>query len=227
MSLNPLLQLFSDKVQGIFFEPTCAFHLFEYQCSRGDHNQTICKYCTKDVFKYSLETRTSVTNINKIHTFSKYINPARQIVHTLKWQTPSLASYLGLAINQLIQSQQINVLADCIIPIPSSINKNRNWSPSLLLAQSLSYYVQIPVIDLLIKEHDTHLVGKSKADRLQSLKNAYGISPTRSLPSYIKHILLLDDLIASGQTMEACAQLIQHQYPHIQIDAIALCSSKE
>ena len=48
------------------------------------------------------------------------------------------------------------------------------------------------------------LTGKSRIDRNESMNDAFSL--TSSIDVEGKHILLVDDIITSGATLEACAQ---------------------
>lgn len=96
---------------------------------------------------------------------------------------------------------------DCIVPVPLHQDRlrQRGYNQSDYFAKGMAALLDIPwysqCIDR-IKNTNTQ-TKKSKADRLQNLMEAFVIID--ALPIQNKHVLLVDDVITTGATLEACA----------------------
>ena len=96
---------------------------------------------------------------------------------------------------------------DLIIPVPLHRVKQakRGYNQSTLIAAGLSEVLHIPVSDkLLLRVKDTESqTRKSRAERLNNMAGAFSIAENADLTG--KHILLCDDVLTTGATLEACA----------------------
>jgi ComF family protein len=82
----------------------------------------------------------------------------------------------------------------------------RGFNQSALIAQGIAESMSIEVqTDNLIKTINTSSqTKKSRYNRWKNVKDVFQIKDEKSLED--KHILLVDDVITTGATIEACAQ---------------------
>ncbi|MBN2812805.1 MAG: ComF family protein [Bacteroidales bacterium] len=100
--------------------------------------------------------------------------------------------------------------ADLIHPVPLHKRKlkQRGYNQSEYFAQGLSAALNIPVHSSLVKriaETPTQ-TRKARYERWENVKNAFTI--TNAEPLANKHVLLVDDVITTGATIEACAEAL-------------------
>lgn len=79
--------------------------------------------------------------------------------------------------------------------------------------------------DYLIRiENTTTQTKKSRLDRFSNVEDAFAVSNPTEIQD--KHILLVDDVITTGATLEACAhKLLAIEGVKVSLAAIALASS--
>jgi len=98
-------------------------------------------------------------------------------------------------------------LPDVLIPVPMSKKRliKRGFNQSVLIAKSVSKFLNIPIdYDILIRIEDTPpLYSLSRNERFSVLKNAFALTKK---PFY-KSICIIDDIMTSGATIEACARI--------------------
>ena len=112
---------------------------------------------------------------------------------------------------------------DVIIPVPlhRSKQRQRGFNQSDLIAEGLSQATGIPV-DTGILERRTGTktqTRKSRFDRWTNVSDIFRVRDDSRLAG--KHVLLVDDVITTGSTIEACAsELLRTE--NVSVSAVAL-----
>lgn len=99
---------------------------------------------------------------------------------------------------------------DLIVPVPTSKKKlrQRGFDHIADIAEKLSASLQIPYEPLLGRSHEG---GEQKAlDKLRRLENMKGAFYLKKYTASSINILLVDDILTTGATMESCAKVL-HQ----------------
>ncbi|MGN0689285.1 MAG: ComF family protein [Oscillospiraceae bacterium] len=98
---------------------------------------------------------------------------------------------------------------DMIVPVPMSKSKKRirGYNQSFEIAEFIAQKLNIPVVDALIKKENTIVQhALSKKEREENVKGMF-------LPSDIylseNKIILCDDVITTGSTMNECARILK------------------
>jgi len=133
------------------------------------------------------------------------------LIHQLKYNgNKAIGQYLGMLIGtSLLLSPRIST-PDMLIPLPMFAAKEfkRGYNQAAILCKGLADKTGIPL--------NTHAVARTRATETQTRKHrierwlnvdgSFTITDSHSLEG--KHILLVDDVITTGATLEACAQTI-------------------
>lgn len=132
----------------------------------------------------------------------------QQLMHQFKYKnTPLIGNKLGnLAGRQLNQSKAFQYV-DAVIPVPlhKSRLRKRGYNQSACFAQGLAETLNTKVIiNNLIRvkatETQTH---KSRFERSVNMQDVFMVDNPDELTD--KHVLLVDDVVTTGATLEACA----------------------
>lgn len=132
-------------------------------------------------------------------------------LHLLKYKgRKEIGIYYGQKMGEsLKRSSRFN---DCeiIIPLPLFVSreKKRGYNQASLIANGISQKLKIPVIDDAIArtkktETQTH---KSRIQRWKNMESTFEIRDPLKITG--KHILLIDDVVTTGASLEACAQVL-------------------
>ena len=87
---------------------------------------------------------------------------------------------------------------------------SRRYNQAALLAQRLAAGARLPCIpDLLRRRHATPALGdRGAAERAALLEGAFAVRPRDAARIVGRRVLLVDDVMTSGATAEACARAL-------------------
>lgn len=200
---------------GLFFPRTCqscGIPLFT-------HESILCTKCrlhlpltnfhqelnnpVKEVFygRFPLYSATSLLFFNKG-------GMAQHLIHRLKYKRKKeIGIYLGNLLGQQLNQSEHFKDAHTIIPVPLHPKKEfkRGYNQSLMIAYGMANRMHAHVMtDLLIRrDHTASQTKKSRYERWENVKNIFALRQPERLID--KHIILVDDVITTGATLEACA----------------------
>jgi ComF family protein len=138
-------------------------------------------------------------------------NVIQSLIHELKYKgNKSIGLYLGrIMAGSLKQSNRFRNI-DALVPLPlfSDKEKRRGYNQSLLICEGVSGVMNIPIItDNVIRERATETQTKKKRkERWQNVEDSFKVKRPGELEN--KHILLIDDVLTTGATLDACASEI-------------------
>ena len=142
---------------------------------------------------------------DRVLALAPYEGKVREGVHRLKYKGDRRVAQFFADLLLAGPGQELGKV-DLIMPVPlhGSRLRERGFNQALLLAEHLSSSLGISLAkDTLIKQHQTQAQsGLNRRDRLNNLNNAFSLKGQVILKN--KTILLVDDVITTGATLEAC-----------------------
>jgi len=199
---------------------------------------TLCIYCgeqgiscPKDLFCIYCENKLPVTDFHRfkrneltdkftgrIHLSFGYSmfrfsagQPIQKIIHRIKYKgEPRLIYLLGKKYGNILKSQAVSTEFDIIVPVPLHRRKRRKrgFNQSAFFARGISDSLGIPVsLENLIRiRHLASQTLKSRAERILDLQDSFKVVDPSKLRE--KRLLLVDDVVTTGATLEACAMAL-------------------
>ncbi len=156
-----------------------------------------------------------------------YNNLLKDLVRAFKFQGKTyLLKPLGLILYEFYKAKEDILTADYISYIPMNRKAifKRGYNQAQLLAEELSNYTGIRLLETVDKVKPTKEQNKlGVKDRRKNLLGSYRVKKGLSLEG--KTLLLVDDLVTSGSTLEACGQVILEEYS-CQLKYLTLASSQ-
>ena len=133
------------------------------------------------------------------------------LLHDLKYRGNRKAGlYLGRLLGQELK---YSIFSDCdlIIPVPLHRRrmKQRGFNQSEIIARGASEITGIPVFSHLIerKKSSRSQTAMSRQERFENMASAFTLCGYDQ-DLHEKKILIIDDVITTGATLEACSQVL-------------------
>ena len=124
--------------------------------------------------------------------------------------------------DELIKSPFFNTV-NIVIPVPLHRKKvkKRGFNQSERLAMGLSQSMNIDLVTSILvrKTASETQTKKTKFRRWENVKEIFDIEQAETLEG--KHLLLVDDVITTGSTIEACATVL-HQIPGVTVSVAGM-----
>jgi ComF family protein len=132
-------------------------------------------------------------------------------LHLLKYKgRKEIGIYFGQQIGKRLNQSKRFIGCEIIIPLPlfAGREKKRGYNQAALIAEGISQQLEIPVLrDAIFRtkktETQTH---KSRIQRWKNMESTFNIRKPEKI--YGKHVLLVDDVVTTGASLEACAQVL-------------------
>ena len=135
----------------------------------------------------------------------------QQLIHRLKYSgDKAIGEYLGAIMgNTMLRSERFSNI-DYLVPLPLYPDKQfkRGYNQAEIICNGIGEAMQIPVmINNVIRRRATETqTKKHRAERWQNVDGSFAVSQPEKLTG--KHVLLVDDVITTGASLEACASAI-------------------
>ncbi len=143
-------------------------------------------------------------------SFAHFTNDGllQHLLHGLKYKNrKDIGTYLGRQFGTELQTAAWINEIDAVIAVPLHPRKERvrGYNQSVVIAAGIAEVLGKPVIKdaLLRNRHTESQTQKTRAQRLANMQNAFTVRKDRL--GSAQHVLLLDDVLTTGATLEACA----------------------
>ncbi len=139
----------------------------------------------------------------------RYDEIASALVHALKYGdrldlAPIMGRWMARAGRGLTDE------ADALVPVPLHWRRlwTRRFNQAAALARAISRSCRLPVLDDALKRirATPQQVGLKRADRATNVQGAFQVADERNAAVAGRRIVLIDDVLTSGATADACAR---------------------
>ena len=139
-----------------------------------------------------------------------FSGPAREAVHALKYQGVSaIAEVMGRMMAECLDAWSLRVGALVPLPLTGPRRRARGYNQSELLAREVSRLSGVPLARRLLKRRKGARPQALAADedaRRANVADAFGV---RRGSEAAGPLLLVDDVMTSGATLDACARALR------------------
>lgn len=202
------MDLFSTILTSIF-PPRCIC------CDRIIETKVpVCADCNSAINWLDTEffsTLLQATHFDTARSLAAHDGSWAQVVHNFKYnERTDLAAPLGEMLSKKIFREY-----DLIVPVPlhDSRLRSRGYNQSVLLAKRVAKETGIRSDPFMLKRVLLHppQVGLEQRQRLENVKGAFALRAISNLKFEIsnKEILLIDDVMTTGATVNECARVLK------------------
>jgi len=205
---------FFKNIYNLFYPEVCLCcheHL-------TTNEQVVCVICRHDLpltnfsceynnlIEKSFYGRIPVEHATALFYFFKKGN-VQELIHELKYKNKQqvggiLGNWLG---GEILNSGRF-LTVDCIVPVPLHKKKlqSRGYNQVTTFGESLAEKLNISYEDNVLKRisFTNTQTKKIRLDRWKNVEELFFVEDNTAMAN--KHILLIDDIITTGATLEAC-----------------------
>lgn len=150
----------------------------------------------------------------------------QKLVHQVKYKgNKELGIQLGQLMGDLLKrSGRFSV--DAMIPLPlfPVKEKKRGYNQSMLLCEGIRSQLEVPILNKVITrpEHTETQTKKGRIERWKNMEGKFVLTDPAAISG--KHILLVDDVITTGATLESCGTALL-KAENVKLSVACLCYS--
>src|SRR6478609_1052261 len=159
----------------------------------------------------SMEAIASPPAYQRARAAVRYDDIARTLVHALKYQdrtdlAPAMGRWMARAGRELLEE------ADVLIPVP--LHWRRGWSRRYNQSGALARVIERQTGVKLASEALRRVrateqqIGLSRSQRASNVQGAFKVAPERAADIEGRRVVLVDDVLTSGATTDACARAL-------------------
>lgn len=151
--------------------------------------------------------------LENVFSYYKFIDSGkiRRLIHHFKYKG---MKEIGLTVGKMYGEELMQAGAlekiDCILPVPIHQKKikRRGYNQSHFFAEGISIATGIENKKNLLEKHihTSSQTRKSRYKRWKNVETSFKVVETEELLH--KHVLLVDDVLTTGATIEACGQKV-------------------
>lgn len=221
--INPLIYRVMIKlITDLFFPPLCQ------ACENvlGDNEFIICTNCRHHLPIVSTRFNTSDLQIEfledfQIKAFSALFyfqkgSLVQKLLHNLKYNNQQIIGVvLGEWLGEQLRGQSSYQTINKVVPVPlhSKRLRQRGYNQVMAFANAIATALNCSCDGTVLKkvQNTKTQVFQSKSDRWRSVQHSFELTNPEVI--FHKNILLVDDIITTGATLNACAKVLLEGRP--------------
>lgn len=148
----------------------------------------------------------------------------QHLMHQFKYKrNKELGNQLGQMMGESIKKSG-RFVVDALVPLPlfSSKEKRRGYNQATILCGGMAESLLVPVLkDVVIRsQHTDTQTKKGRVERWQNMEGKFVLAKPEIISN--KNILLVDDVVTTGATLEACGEELL-KAENVKLSIAALC----
>lgn len=207
---------------------------------KNEFNQSkvaICPICSSELAYTHFEDYPEVTNLDKLFwgrvrlegTYAllrfKQQSSTQQILHELKYKNnPEVGKHFGKEIG--LKMKEIGKFSDvdALIPVPLHPKKEfiRGYNQAEIICKGIAESSGVALRKDLLKRvsFTESQTKKGKTSRWDNMQNRFKLQGVKNRK--LKHLVVVDDVVTTGSTLETCVRILQEEFPQAKISVAVL-----
>lgn len=180
----------------------------------GKHGDYVCNVCGEDLqFMVPEPVKLAVTTnyLDGVWALATYQGMIKALIKQLKYKgVKDLATVGAYYLYNFANFPTVDYLA--CIPIHKKRFKERGFNQSRELAIQLAKLSKLEFVPLLKRDlyREKQALSKDKAERERKVRSVFSLNKlTKNYPLPGKSILLIDDVVTTGATLNECARILR------------------
>lgn len=180
-----------------------------------EHDFPLCHNCKKQI-RYLLPTEIQITSTKKMTVFAlgAYEEPLAHLVRAKQHRSMSAAQQLGQLLADQFMEWKLPI--DYIVPVPLHWRRYawRGYNQAEIMARVIAEVRQVPLMKFVKRTHYTvYQMTQSAQGRAKNVHNVFSVQ-AHDITAYAgKHLVIIDDLMTTGATLEAVARALMPLKP--------------
>lgn len=150
------------------------------------------------------------------------------LIHEFKYKgNKDVGMYLGAMMGSSLLNNNRFTKIDTLVPLPLFADKEfkRGYNQATILCNGMSEVMGIPVIknNVVRKRFTETQTKKHRTERWENVEGSFEVNNPSELKN--KHVLLVDDVVTTGATLEACgAEILKVEGTNLSVATLAYAS---
>jgi len=151
----------------------------------------------------------------------------QHLMHQFKYKgNKELGMQLGKIMGEQIK-KSARFEADALVPLPlfAAKEKRRGYNQAAILCEGMAEAMNLPVLDKIISRprHTETQTKKGRIERWKNMEGKFILSDADAIKNM--HLLLVDDVVTTGATLEACGnELLKAENVRLSIATLCIAS---
>lgn len=218
VKLLDIVKRYSQGLITLFYPQFCVIckkelngqqEHFCFICEQDLHYTYFEKYKGSSIADELFWGRLKIEDIYALLYYEKG-NSTQKILHHIKYhEGKELGQFMGKIMGEKLKVNEKFSSIDALVPIPLHSKKEflRGYNQSLVIAQGVQEALNIPIVNVLYrKTHDESQTKKNKDERYENVKGRFA-AHSGLLDDY-KHVMIVDDVLTTGSTLEFAARAV-------------------
>ena len=220
------------QINRLFFPINCA--ICHHSLKHGEEDWCIICETELAILPYQFYDKNPVEQLF-LHRFSytgatAFLNfleggRTQQLIHAIKYKGETkLAEKIGKLAAEHYRDKNPQYVPDIIVPVPLHFAKKlkRGYNQSEKIANGMAqiWNSKVEIVAVIRKLNTITQTKKSKLERIKNMADVFEVVDKSNF--YNKHILVVDDVITTGATIESlCLKILEHKPLSLHIIGIA------
>ncbi len=217
----------------VLYPQNCLICKHEFNQSR----LAICPICISELSYTNFETYPEATNLDKLFwgrvpltgTYAllrfRQQNSTQRVLHELKYNNNmEIGLHFGKELGVILRQIPAFSDMDALVPVPLHPKKEfiRGYNQAEVICRGIAETSNVSLRKDLLKrtsftESQTR---KNRTSRWDNMQNRFMLRTVKAQD--LQHLVVVDDVVTTGSTLETCVRILQKQFPKAKISIAVL-----